>query len=206
MKSKWHGIEQRKSLRAAAESLVTNFLPDPMTTEPAEALLHELLVHKIELEMQNEELRKTHAALEDALEKYVDLYEFAPVGYLTINPEGLISEINLTGAKLLGMARDEPINRRFATFVASRDRDIWHRRFINLMNEGKDEKQVFDLNMTRADGAVVYAHLDCLRRETEHTSPILRVALTNNGDIHPAEKKESTASATVGAADDIPYL
>ena len=107
--------------------------PDEKTANPAEILLHELLVHKVELEMQNEELRRAYNALEEARDRYIDLYEFAPVGYITINREGLISEINLTGSALLGVDRTKLINRRFSKFVAPQDRDLWHRLFMNMM-------------------------------------------------------------------------
>lgn len=189
MKSKWDGIERRKSLRAAAEALVANLSPKPMTARPIEALMHELIVHKIELEMQNEELRRTHIALEEARDRYMDLYEFAPVGYLTITPEGLISEINVTGSELLAVVRNTAINRRFSTFVSPEDSDTWHRQFISLMEHAIGQKQSFSLKMTRADGTMFYAHLDCLYRETQDTPPILRVAMTDNGDINTAENK-----------------
>lgn len=187
MASKWNGIERRKSLRNVAESLVASLSPDAMHARPVEALAHELIVHKIELEMQNEELRHTHAALEEALERYRDLYEFAPVGYITVNPEGLITEINLAGSELLGIASHTAINRRFATFVAPQDREVWHRQYMNLIDTPKDEKQAFALTMTKADGAIFNAHLDCLYRETQASPPILRIVLAYNDDIHQAE-------------------
>jgi PAS domain S-box-containing protein len=119
----------------------------------------------------------------------IDLYEFAPVGYITINREGLISEINLTGSALLGVERIKLINRRFSRFVASQDRDLWHRLFMNMMEHGNNEKQEFSLEMTRADGSLFYAHFDCLRRETLDTPPMLWVALTNISKLKLALKK-----------------
>ena len=178
MNQKWDGIERRISLRAEAEAMVGSLSPAE-TAQPAEILLHELLVHKVQLEMQNEELRRAYSALEEARDRYIDLYEFAPVGYITINREGLISEINLTGSALLGVERIKLINRRFSRFVASQDRDLWHRLFMNMMEHGNDEKQEFSLEMTRADGSVFFAHFDCLRREELDTPPMLRVAITD---------------------------
>ena len=75
------------------------------TEDDTERLLYELQVHQIELEMQNEELRRASDQMESEREKYSDLYDFAPVGYLTLNREGEIHEANLTGATLLGMER-----------------------------------------------------------------------------------------------------
>jgi PAS domain S-box-containing protein len=188
MNQKWDGIERRISLRAEAEAMVGSLSPAE-TAQPAEILLHELLVHKVQLEMQNEELRRAYSALEEARDRYIDLYEFAPVGYITINREGLISEINLTGSALLGVERIKLINRRFSKFVASQDRDLWHRLFMNMMEHGNNEKQEFSLEMTRADGSQFYAHFDCLRRETLDTPPMLRVALTNISKLKLALKE-----------------
>jgi len=89
--------------------------------QSAQRLVHELKVHQIELEMQNEELREAREAMEALLEKYTDLYDFAPVGYLTLDQQGVICEANLAGASLLGMARSALMNRRFGHFVSSAD-------------------------------------------------------------------------------------
>jgi len=84
--------------------------------------LHELEVHQIELEMQNEELLDSRTAMEALLEKYTDLYDFAPVGYLTLDREGIIREANPAGASLLGIARSALINGRFGHFVSAAGR------------------------------------------------------------------------------------
>ena len=188
MKQKWDGIERRKSLRTEAEGMVVSLSPETIAAQPADVLMHELLVHKVELEIQNEELRRAHTAMEEARDRYADLYEFAPVSYITVNREGMISETNLTGSALLGVERIKLIDRRFSQFVAPEDRDLWHRLFMNMMSHGKDEKQGFGLEMTRDDGSVFYAYLDCLRREYEDSPPMLRVALTDISKIKLAEK------------------
>jgi len=187
MSRKWDGIERRKSLRTAAERMVVSLSPDKAEPQPqpqpTDVLVHELLVHKVELEIQNEELRRAHAAMEEARDRYADLYEFAPVSYITVNRDGMISEINLTGSALLGVERTKLIKRRFSQFVAPQDRDLWHRMFMNMIGPGKEEKQGFGLEMTRNDGSTFYAYLDCLRREYGAASPTLRVALTDISKI-----------------------
>ena len=183
----WDGKEKRKLLRTEAEALVSSLSPAEMTVRPDEVLLHELLVHKIELEMQNEELRRAHIAIEEARDRYVDLYEFAPVGYITISREALVSEINLTGCALLGVDRTKMIRRRFSNYVAPQDRDRWHRLFLNMMEHAEVEKQTCDLEMIRADKSIFYAHLDCLRRESVDAPPMLRLALVDISKLKQAE-------------------
>ena len=84
-------------------------------------LLHELQVHQIELEMQNEELRHSRAEVETGLARYTDLYDFAPVGYLTLDRAGAIHEANLAGAAILGTQRAALMGRRLGLFVAETD-------------------------------------------------------------------------------------
>lgn len=179
MKNKWDGIERRQSLRAEAEKMVENFSGSANAITPTEILVHELLVHKIELETQNEELRRAHAAMEEARDRYVDFYEFAPISYITINRDGMINAINLTGAVMLTAERAKLINRRFSEFVAHSDRDHWHRQFMNIMAHDYSEPQKIRLEMMRADGSQFDGHLDCLRKVTLDESPVLRVALTD---------------------------
>lgn len=159
--------------------MVSSFSTGGQATEAVELLMHELLVHKIELEMQNEELRRAHAVMEEARDRYADLYEFAPVGYITLNRKGMINEINLTGAALLGVDRTKLINQRFSMFIAQPDKDRWHREFMNLIEHAKGEQPKFGLEMMRGDGSLFYGHLDCLRKETINAPPVLRIALTN---------------------------
>jgi PAS domain S-box-containing protein len=183
----WDGIEKRKTLRTEAETMLSSLAPEELTSRPDEVLMHELLVHKVELEMQNEELRSAHIAMEEARDRYVDLYEFAPVGFITISREALISEINLTGCAMLGVDRNKLISRRFSNHVATQDRDHWQRLFMNMMEHTEGEKQAFELQLIRADGSVLFAHLDCLRWDVVDTPPVLRIALSDISKLKLAE-------------------
>jgi len=89
-------------------------------------LVHELQVHQIELEMQNEELIQSRAEVEAALRQYTDLYDFAPVGYFTLARDGTISRLNLAGANLLGLERSKLIKRRFGVFVVAQSRKTFN--------------------------------------------------------------------------------
>ena len=94
----------------------------PRTETETARLVHELEVHQVELEMQNEELQRARVDVETALERYSELYDFAPVGYFSIDRQGLIQEVNLTGAAMLGMARSRVLQRRMRGFVAPTSR------------------------------------------------------------------------------------
>ena len=131
------------ALRRAAEALLDKqaaaraHLQAP-AADPA-MLLHELQVHQIELEIQNNELRESRAELEAALTLYTQLYDFAPVGYFTLSRHGLIQQTNLAGGRLLGGDRRQVIGRHFADFVAAADRpafgEMLHRALASRSRE-----------------------------------------------------------------------
>lgn len=156
-------------------------------TRPSEVVLHELLVHKVELEMQIEELQRSHAALEDARDSYFDLYNFASVGYITIDQECLINEINLPGASMLGIDRIKLVNRNFSTLVSPLDRDRWHRLFVRLLDQAESERQVIVLGMTRAGAGTFSAYIECQRRKSMNAHPLVRLALIDIDRIKQAE-------------------
>jgi signal transduction histidine kinase/CheY-like chemotaxis protein len=109
--------ERRLAERTSGEKSVA-----PASAADAAALVHELEVHQIELEMQNEELRVAHAEAEAARARFADLFDFAPVGYFTVSRDSSIREVNLTGARLLGVERAKLIGCRLGVFLAESDR------------------------------------------------------------------------------------
>jgi PAS domain S-box-containing protein len=118
-------------------------------------LLHELQVHQIELEMQNSEMQEARDRMEMLLEKYTDLYDFAPVGYLSLNELGQILEVNLSGAALLGVGRSLLINRRLPPFIVPASRPIFL-DFLKRVFAG-DGKQVCEATLLREDGTSFWA-------------------------------------------------
>ena len=101
----------------------------PVIEADVKKLLHELQVHQIELEMQNEELREANDVAENALKKYTMLYDFAPLGYFTLEIDGSISELNFTGAEMLGDKRFSLINSNFKLFIAESSQPVFNRFF-----------------------------------------------------------------------------
>ncbi len=138
-------------------------------------LLHELQLHQLELQMQNEELRTAQSALETSRDRYLDLYENAPVGYLTLTPQGVIQAVNRTGETLLTYPRHRLLQRRFAGRVVSRDRDLWQQVFARVCRSGHAEE--CDLSLERTDGTHWQARLNCVRHDGDLNG--IRVTLTD---------------------------
>jgi PAS domain S-box-containing protein len=130
-----------------------------LTEADALRLVHELEVHQIELEMQNEELVQSRAELENALELYSDLYDFAPVGYFTIAPDGKIEKTNLTGARLLGMERSKLHNYRFGLFVAFDQRPLFS-AFLQRVFSTTVEQASCDVSLDRSGAPPLWVHLE----------------------------------------------
>src|SRR5689334_6358228 len=107
------------------------------TAAETRRLVHELEVHQIELEMQNEELQLTRDELEAALDQYSDLYDFAPVGYFSLDARGHILKVNLKGATLLGVARPQLTNRLFISFVVPTSRPFFVTFLERIMRSGE---------------------------------------------------------------------
>jgi PAS domain S-box-containing protein len=118
--------EQRRRAEARLKERKKTEAARPQTAEETQRLVHELQVHQIELEMQNEELRRTRAEVEASQERYRNFYEFAPVGYFTLDREGTIRQVNLTGARLLGMERSKLVSCRFGLFVSHDSRPTFN--------------------------------------------------------------------------------
>jgi diguanylate cyclase (GGDEF)-like protein/PAS domain S-box-containing protein len=128
-----------------------------------QGLAHELGTHQVELEMQNEELRKAQEELEASRSRYADLYDFAPTSYLTFDKNGVILEMNLSGAGLLGVDRQRLINKPFSLFVVEGDRDTFRGHLRDTLR--KETRQISEIRIRRKDGFVLSVQLQSIAAE-----------------------------------------
>ncbi len=146
MKKKQDKPKEAAGLRRRAEERLSESKREgalPRTEGETPRLLHELQVHQIELEMQNEELRQSRAEVEAGLTRYTELYDFAPVGYFTLGRGDEIRQVNLTGARLLGVERARLVGGRFGLFVSEADRPAFNTFLREIFeNQAKETCEV----------------------------------------------------------------
>ena len=156
------GRHQATEARAAARPPGRPARKAPVSPPAAGCQSHELQVHQAELEMQNDELRRTQLELAAARDRFIDLYDFAPVGYLTLDRLGRIVEANLKSAAELDTPRTTLIGRRLSELVAATDGDRWHRHLLESLQG--DEPTRIELALRRRSGKPeVDVRLDCAR-------------------------------------------
>ncbi len=161
----------------------------PLTRQ---ALVHELQVHQVELEQQNEALRSTQTALAGAHDRYVDLFEFAPVGYLTLDPDGRVTEVNMTAAAELGVERAQILGSPFERFIALADSDRWQRLKALALRQGGARR--IELRLRRPDDRPYHVQVDCLRVSRAGAQPQLRVTITDVSQRRLAETNRRIAT------------
>jgi PAS domain S-box-containing protein len=130
------------------------------TAEESQRLVHELQVHQIELELQNEELQQSRAELEAGLGRYSDLYDFAPIGYLTLDGDGAIRKVNLSAARLLGLERSHLVGARFGLFVSAEYRPAFNALLEKVFES--QAKQVCDLTIGPEKSAPLWVHIEAV--------------------------------------------
>jgi PAS domain S-box-containing protein len=170
-----------KALRRQALALVgarAEPLPAPLGPEATQRLLHELHMHQMELELQNVELRRAQEELEVSQKRYVDLYDYAPVGYLTLSKFGLILDANLTAGMLLGVSRRELHRQPLARFVLPADQDAYYfhrtRRFQSGAPAG------CELRLLRKGSTPFWARLEAsVSREDAGDPTVYRVIISD---------------------------
>jgi len=146
----------------------------------------DLQTHQVELETQAEELRRAHLELGESRDKYVDLYDFAPIGYLTLTNKALVTEANLACATLLGIERSKMKNARFRKFIAQKDSELWDQYFMALLKQ--EDKQTCTLMLNRSDASMFPARLESIRITSRDATPTVRVAVSDITDIREVEE------------------
>jgi len=142
MNKKDQNMTEKQLLRLKAEEKLKekqNKTNIQVLESDTKKLLHELQVHQIELEMQNEELQEANETAEKALKKYTMLYDFAPMGYFTLNNEGSICDLNFTGADLLGEKRFSLVNSNFKLFISPESQTVFNWFFEKVYTSNSKE-------------------------------------------------------------------
>ena len=171
---------QATSLRQRAEKELQKQHVDGRCVSPEETQLlhHELEVHQIELELQNDELRRVQAVLDASRTRYFDLYDLAPVGYCTLDAKGLILEANLTAATLLGVARGALVQQPLSRYIPGEDANIYYLHRKKLVETGG--KQVCEVRMSSKNSAVFWGRLEMTATQDDKSgSPVYRAVISD---------------------------
>ena len=184
--------ESEESLRQQAEAVLSKRLGDEPNFIKGKSpfflkrTMHNLQVHQIELEMQNEELRKAHAEIEAARVRYFDLYDLAPVGYITLNEQGVILESNFAAAGLLGVSRRGLVKKPILKFICSEDQDAYRLQCKQVLETGLP--QVSELRMEGRDRKPFWARLEATIAKSTEGASEFRIVLTNVTERKRAEE------------------
>jgi two-component system CheB/CheR fusion protein len=178
-----------QTLRQRAEEIAALSLEDMKALSPDEIrrTVHELRVHQIELEMQNEELRRAQAELDASRARYFDLFDLAPVGYCTLSEQGLILEANLTTTTLLGADRKALVKQPITRFIFKEDQDIYYLHRKRLLETG--EPQAYELRMVREDGTQFWMLLETVAGQEADGALVHRIVMSEITKRKQSEEK-----------------
>jgi PAS domain S-box-containing protein len=195
MNKKKAGFEDTADLRQQAEKKLIaskTKVPRSLSVKETKSMLHELRVHQIELEMQNEELRRAQAELKASQARYFDLYDLAPVGYCSLSEQGLILGANLTLTTMLGVTRDALVKQPLTSFIRKENQDIYYLHRKRLFETGT--AQTCELRIMKKDGFAFWARLEATAARDDDGKPICRVVLS---DVSAGKKVEEQIRASL---------
>ena len=196
-------LDTLRLLRRQAEEIISGRVA--LSTENLKALspavvlklMHELQVHQIELEIQNEELRQTQLQLETARERYFDLYDLAPVSYCTVSEAGIILEANLAATELMGETRSDLIGQPISRFIAKDYQDSYYHCRKLLFATG--DRQGCELHLKKADGTTFWIYMTITAAKDGNGERVQRMVLTDISEakvmgltMHESELRLST--------------
>jgi PAS domain S-box-containing protein len=182
-------VQYRENLRKRAETMLSKSGTDitRMSSQDIQKLLFEFQVHQIELELQNEELSRTHQELLASRDLYANLYNLSPVGYLTLNKDGVILQANLTAARLLDHPKEKLINRKLAQYIDPADQDPYYLFLRSLVTE--QNNQTLDVRLKHSNDDVVY--VECQGKINDINDNDSEIWLTLN-NITERKRAEAT--------------
>lgn len=183
-----HGNRGDEKLRAKAEGMARKGPVDTasMPREDIERLVQELEVYQIELQIQNEELRQIQESLQEARDRYVDLYDFSPSGYITLNSRNnSIIEINLSACDMLGIERATLVNTPFTRYLSPESEEAFY--FCRRAAMSSDGQQSCEIALRRADGSTFWAELEVVFL---HGKQQLRMAVIDIDERKKLEQEE----------------
>src|SRR6185312_2390183 len=171
------------ALRMRADEIARDMRPDiepqpgPLSPSAAQTVIHDLRVHQIELELQNDELRRAQDSLEGARARYFDLYDLAPVSYFTVSKNGLILEANLAGARLFDVDRTALISRPLSLFILPEDQDILYHatRQLDLLGHA----QAFELRVASKEGRQFWVWVEAAVAHDDDGVAVWRIVMTD---------------------------
>ncbi|MBF0203764.1 MAG: PAS domain S-box protein [Desulfamplus sp.] len=183
--------EQTSKLYRQAENIFKKQIPEHLyninlSPEEIRQMIHELQVHQTELEMQNDELRQIQTNLDEARSRYFDLYDLAPVGYLTLSQKGLITEANLTAATMLGTSRSKLVGQPLTGYIFEEYQDIYYLNRKQCLETG--QLKACDLKLLYKDGSPFWVHLTTSIVRYKDDSFVLRVVITGIGELKAVEE------------------
>ncbi|MBN2274698.1 MAG: hypothetical protein JXK95_10225 [Bacteroidales bacterium] len=161
MSNKELDLTNAKMLRKKAEEKLKEKqkkADQPVIESDVKKLMHELQVHQIELEMQNEELQEAYNTAETALKKYTMLYDFAPMGYFTLDSEGSILDLNFTGAEMLGDKRFSLLDSNFKLFISEDSLPVFNNFFSKIYTS--DTKESCEVMLGYDKKALCYVYME----------------------------------------------
>ena len=162
-----------------------------LSPEATQQLLRDLRAHQIELEVQNDELRRTQTQLEASRTRYFDLYDLAPSGYFTLSPTGLIEEANIAAADVLGIARGALVGQSLTGFILPEDQDLYYHHRKRLVEA--DERQVCELRVVKRDGDICWVRLEATSARVASGAVVCRAIIS---DIGARKRAEETLRAS----------
>jgi PAS domain S-box-containing protein len=202
--------EHRENIRKQAEVMLSKSNRDlaGMSSADIEKLVFELQVHQVELEMQNEELNRTHQELSASRDDFARLYNLSPVAYLTLNKQGIIKRANIAAAQLLGCSKEALVNNKLGKFIHSSDQDKYYFYLQDLVMEKKN--QILNAKLEAKNSASIHSVcqgftlLGCTRSLCTHNNKFTYVEL--RGTVHKNYKNGMQICLAIQDITDYKYI